>query len=205
MIRTYFWMPGARQVGHASAQIGCADEAHATYISWWPETGADLKRPVVGTTVTPDDDIAMENKQPDHIVEIDGLDEVAASNWWEKFKADPNSFYHLAVQNCSGVVVNALKEAGADSFFPWYQFKEKSNYANPDPLPYIRRYGLHAIRLWRNGRLNDLQYLLAEVGDGITNVWTPRDAHSYCTILKMNVARKRAGDTLWIPPLNLKL
>ena len=79
MIEVAIWLPTAVNVGHASAQIGFG-QSHETYVSWWPGSGTVLKF-APGATNSRSEDERAEGRTPNELVQIDGLDEFAASSF----------------------------------------------------------------------------------------------------------------------------
>ncbi|MBK8975157.1 MAG: hypothetical protein IPM29_04480 [Planctomycetes bacterium] len=132
--------------GHAALRCG------TTYVSWWPEPyGRVPYRAAELTSRYPADwpgagllsglrslysvspirdrsylhDVAEEGGPPDHVVRIEGLDEVALESWWMGFSLDggrvpgPLPPWDTLELNCSTVVARALDVAGGSRLAPW--------------------------------------------------------------------------------------
>jgi hypothetical protein len=118
-------------IGHASMH------ADSTYISWWPNSEAYRRygnsKPIPGvanTFVTDLQDKALgEGKKPDYTsAPISGLDTKAIREWWMKFKIQKSSTWSMDNQNCSWVVMIALKVGGADRDWVFSQFFSRLSY-----------------------------------------------------------------------------
>ncbi len=120
--RVYIWSYRGvlEAVGHASLKLW-----DGTYISWWPdeETPWTLARVANGfkkparNPQTYADDVRLEGFKPDRVITIQnrrgGLDTLAISDWWTRFRGNPDNMYHLLTQNCATTVKDALVAGGA--------------------------------------------------------------------------------------------
>jgi hypothetical protein len=207
VIRTYFWLPTETNVGHSSAQIGCANETYASYVSWWPAAEIVLGKSIPGQANSLDGDIRSEgNKQPDKELDIGGLDETEASDWWRSMISNDESKYVLHKENCSWAVVRALEAAGSGKYFPWNHICERFNlpisaFHGSRAFEIIATHGLRAIRAYlKNGRAA-IKLPLASLVDDMSPIWSPKDALAYCVILQKNIERAKNGGKLWLPEL----
>ncbi len=127
MVVVYVWTFRGASVawGHASLLVQGADEE--TYISWWPQargrapkiSGAPgILRNLYSVSAiqgrTYDDDVRDERQLPDHVVRINGLNEVAIKNWWIELINGADTTWSTLGQNCSTTVARALKAGGGD-------------------------------------------------------------------------------------------
>jgi RHS repeat-associated protein len=119
------WYPtGEDSMGHASINLSNYGNA---YISWWPQLDRvfDHSLDWLGglndlnytATAFPNqkakDDLAGEQgRKPDVRIKIDGLDEKAMWEWFQKTKHDDPKWRTLT-RNCSTIVVGALEAGGA--------------------------------------------------------------------------------------------
>ena len=131
MVTVFIWNFRGSDVarGHASLLVD------RTYISWWPE-GSDRIASKLSHrlySVYPirhrllSDDIAAERSQPDHLIDIAGLDEIRIKEWWQSFgltrdgllDAGPMLPWETIAQNCSTVAARGLSVGGGDRFANW--------------------------------------------------------------------------------------
>jgi len=109
MVTVYVWFPTSSSYGHSSLQL------NQEYISWWPING---KMSIVGTPAfdsrTREDDLHAEERRPDHSIPLKGLDEVAISAWWKKWRNSRE--YRALDRNCSTTVAKALAAGGGTRF-----------------------------------------------------------------------------------------
>jgi hypothetical protein len=208
MIHTYFWLPRLDQVGHCSALVGSESDEHSCYISWWPATPAGPMKPVLGRSHSPEQDKKAEGRDADAVLQIDDLDEKAASQWWADFASNDHASYNLRSQNCSWAVITALKAAGSDKFIPWHQFFQRFNIPNTlgildgsASINLVMNYTLDVMRLYSSGMnaMYSIKRPMVDVGDEISSTWSPKDALAYCGVLQKNIERARTGAKLWIP------
>jgi hypothetical protein len=131
MLSVYVWtFRGKSEAwGHAALQVG------QTYISWWPEkpgqVPSGLHRNIYASHPFRNrsyaEDVAAEERVPDHVVNIDGLDEAAIKGWWQTLGLVKDGVqYHGPMQpwdtlrrNCSTVVAQALRQGGGDKYASW--------------------------------------------------------------------------------------
>jgi RHS repeat-associated protein len=114
----YIWTYRGKNTawGHAALKLD-----DGTYISWWPQgenREPKLLLPMVyEVTARPDQtyewDRLLEGQPPDQVIRLSGLDEKAILDWWVKFRKRENKWKTVS-QNCSTVVVEAVKAGGAD-------------------------------------------------------------------------------------------
>jgi hypothetical protein len=131
MLTVYVWnYRGKNEAwGHASMQVD------QTYISWWPETPGQVPSKIHRNVYsshpfrnrTFSQDVAAEGQPPDHSILLDGLDESAIKDWWQSFGLTrdgvvfqgPLPPWSTLSQNCSNVVVIALRAGGGDKYASW--------------------------------------------------------------------------------------
>lgn len=103
----------------------------STYISWWPEgEDRDLKKgekkgekkPIYSVDHihgrTYEEDVRDEEQDPDHDIEINGLDESRILTWWNSFNVPGRDWTTLG-QNCSTTVGRGLMVGGGDDYAAW--------------------------------------------------------------------------------------
>jgi len=127
VIKVHVWnFRGSSEAwGHASMHIGLV------YISWWPEgEDRDYKKGEKKSGIKPvysvehihertfEADVADEEQNPDHNIEIDGLDEKLILAWWKKYNVPGREWTTLG-QNCSTTVGRALMVGGGDDYAGW--------------------------------------------------------------------------------------
>lgn len=128
MTTVYVWLfrGKAEAWGHASMAV------NNTYMSWWPEKPGQVPSRIHRNIYssypirfrTLNDDIRDEGQQPDVRIELEGLDEDAALDWWQSFGLSREGVrYHgpplpwsTLNLNCSTVVATGLKKAGGDKY-----------------------------------------------------------------------------------------
>jgi RHS repeat-associated protein len=95
---------GKHNVGHASVTLG-----DKTHISWWPAVGESptLFNAVDGQPLSYRSDVRSEGRKPDLTINLDGLDEAAMKEWWEKYKKNQKHYSALA-QSCATTAAQAL-------------------------------------------------------------------------------------------------
>ena len=131
MVTVYIWsFRGKNEAwGHASIQVG------QTYISWWPEKPGQVPSKIHPNVYASHpfrnrsyaEDVRDERQPPDHIVQIQGLDENAIKDWWQSFGLTrdgvlfqgPLQSWDTLNRNCSNVVATALKKGGGDQYAKW--------------------------------------------------------------------------------------
>ena len=107
--------------GHASLTL-----ENGTHISWWPSEPREY--PLGGSLPiysappynpqSPYDDFKNEGyRNPDRVINIDGLDEAAIAAWWEKYR-DSNQWKTFG-RNCATTVADALKAGGGGRWWWW--------------------------------------------------------------------------------------
>jgi hypothetical protein len=171
------------------------------------------------------DDIRSEGRKPDFTIHLDGLNERAARKWWLLFSIS-KSEYGLAGQNCSWAVIQALRVAGSDHYFPWYKIATKKNIPIEKMIypmilalmrdallgghlftavsgismlqSYAKKINPERVKV-RVGRNPSLKSIAVAVGDEFSSVWSPHDALAYCLVLEQNMSRQRTGKALWQP------
>ena len=196
MIEVAIWFPSGLNVGHAAAQVGTLGEEHASYISWWPGSGVVLKADP-GSVNGRSDDERAEGRAADETVEFHDLNEPAATGWWRAFLASYDANYQLAFQNCSWAVIQALKAAGSDRYFPWYKVNKTANFELKLPsadrllMAYLRgmRSALKAGATFKTSSKMGLVYAADDVGP----FWSPTDAFDYCVELKLEMQKMSAS------------
>ena len=159
MVTVFIWNFRGQDVarGHASLLVD------RTYMSWRPEGSngiasklSDRLRSVHSIRHRLlSDDIAAERSQPDHLVDIAGLDESKIKDWWHSFGLARSSARHegpmlpgeTLARNCSTVAARGLSVGGGDRYAsctrPW-----NSIWTPNDVLQYATsiRAGLSAAR-----------------------------------------------------------
>lgn len=131
MIAVYVWdfLGKDRAWGHASMHV------EQTYVSWWPQGEGRVRNKVMGQIYhanpirgrTYQDDVRDEQRQPDHVIHLAGLDEAAVKDWWRGFGlmdgdvslVGPMESWHTLKRNCSTVVATGLKRGGGDRYASW--------------------------------------------------------------------------------------
>jgi hypothetical protein len=114
--------------GHASMSVDGGEPPGGIYISWWPsrdnrqpkfpKAGGLLRQvysvqAIMGRTY--DDDVQGEdNKPPDHVIRLNGLDETAIKTWWHDLLQSSDTIWSSLGQNCATTVARALKAGGGD-------------------------------------------------------------------------------------------
>ncbi len=206
MIKIYIWLPTNKLVGHAAAQIltGNINE----YISWHPgEEQTNVLKSEEGRAFTLQED-AFKTNPPQEVIQIDGLDEQKALDWWIGFKNDSKSNYNLATSNCSTVVARVLKAGGSNDFFPWFRILEKYNqktkllsgrFINDSFSNYIHKMiNILQDKDIKNENDEDIsvkeRIILAtkmpvvQILDEYSSYWSPTDLLNYCCLLKQGMA-----------------
>jgi hypothetical protein len=129
MVVVFIWNYRGKNLawGHASLLVDEGSPAGRVYISWWPS--ATGREPIIPYAIGPlqniyrapaikgrnyVQDIRDEEQQPDHRIELHGLDETAIKKWWDNFHRGANQWTTLG-QNCSTTVAEALQAGGGDS------------------------------------------------------------------------------------------
>lgn len=133
MIIAHIWeFRGVRTAwGHAAVEIR-REGASDCYISWWPGHLRQPKYPgLAGKTYTAPlfsglysapanrnqtfaaDVSGEEGMQPDHSLEVLGLDPAKIKAWWDGFLVNPPDWSSLDV-NCAMVAAYALRAGGAN-------------------------------------------------------------------------------------------
>ncbi|MEP7375878.1 MAG: hypothetical protein ABI675_20955 [Chitinophagaceae bacterium] len=200
MIKVHIWKPVDLNVGHSSVLLGCNGEPHSSYVSWWPERGSDLLKGNSGTTNDYEGDLASEDNFPPIVWSFNGLNEVAASNWWTDFLSGSRARYRMHNTNCSWAAIKALKEAGADRYISWTDFDVKYNL----PVSYILKDG--AVNMVKHLRFMYEQYkkykanikkerdrdramavASTAIVDRFSSIWSPDDVNTYCELLDQSM------------------
>ena len=111
--------------GHTSMLVG------RTYMSWWPAEPAPETPPpdVPFRSRTYRDDVRDESRDPDHTIEIDGLDERRVLDWWQTFGLVRGEGEFPGVlppwetlrQNCATAVARGLRLGGGDTYATWWK------------------------------------------------------------------------------------
>jgi hypothetical protein len=129
------WAPhsarGGLDVGHSALLL---DRIHPpAYISWWPDGGVDKAHPKTKGHFTPPyrQDVLAEHGNPTRIISLKCLQETTIAHWWHQVKihgaAIPlapkfqlvSSDYDLWYNNCSTIVLTAMKVGGSESLLPF--------------------------------------------------------------------------------------
>ena len=135
MVTVFIWNFRGQDVarGHASLLVD------RTYMSWRPEGSngiasklSDRLRSVHSIRHRLlSDDIAAERSQPDHLIDIGGLDESKIKDWWESFglaqagnpAEGPVPPWETLARDCSTVAARGLSVGGGDRYAnstkPW--------------------------------------------------------------------------------------
>lgn len=117
MNRVYAWFPKPGNAGHASLDISLGrGPGLAEYVSWWPGAPA---RAGAGPTVGhpqggPDtylDDVAVQGREPDQVVEVACLDEGAMRTRWLDLAWEGNC--RLLFRSSAHTVAEVLLAGGA--------------------------------------------------------------------------------------------
>ncbi|WP_299892945.1 hypothetical protein [uncultured Ruegeria sp.] len=196
MIKVHVWLPRGTNVGHSSASILDENTKLVEYISWWPSGYSNPLKSNRGKPKCFEGDVHEEGRQPDDEREVDGLLEREAKNWWTEFREGDQANYDLVYQNCSWAVVMALKNAGADKYFPWKNILLKYN------LKGIPRKTLTAFddfvadvvrrKVGGNTWSQATTLSLVNMGDRVTPAWSPTDVLSYCDTLISGIDQARS-------------
>ena len=119
-VTIYVWLPRLDSLGHASMKLG-----NGTYISLWPAEDKTGKKKKKGKkenhqerSESLEEDIDLEERDPDARYRINGLDENAIQEWWDHF----DERWHLLSQNCARTVIEGLRAGGSDrrlGFMSW--------------------------------------------------------------------------------------
>jgi RHS repeat-associated protein len=158
--------------GHASITL-----EDGTYISWWPQKEefrdygifnwgyliSYYSVPAIPNRTLADDERAeapegsTKPRKPENFV-INGLNEKAIKNWWEKFRKNNANYWSTFGSNCSTIVASALCVGGAR---PWHDTSPGiwtpdliEDYANwllehgPKPHPNEVPWDPEAYKLW---------------------------------------------------------
>jgi hypothetical protein len=203
-------------------QVGEPTDPESIYISWWPSAQLDQLKKAPGTTQSLVEDIVSEGREPDASIDFEelpnkkGLDEKAIRKWWIAFQSEKVK-YGLGGKNCSWVVISALRAGGSDKFFPWYRVNIKRNIPlksvlMPIVIPLLQFItvqhiaivptALSAFRVYVASFAKELKggasFKLAAVAavDAFSSIWSPEDTLAFCIVLKENLERRKAGETL---------
>ena len=116
-VTVYVWLPRLNSLGHASMKLG-----NGTYISLWPaedKTGKKKSQKKIRKgkkenhqerSESLEEDTDLEERDPDKVYRINGLDENAIQAWWDHF----DERWRLLGQNCARTVIEGLKAGGSD-------------------------------------------------------------------------------------------
>ena len=215
MIKVFIWLPMPGQVGHASAEILNSEGIVVEYVSWWPAISPDKLKSAPGFPVSSlERDIYLEERQPDHTIELTGLNEDNATVWWQKFLANPEGrSYKLLSKNCSWAVVNMIKAAGGDDRISWFQVARKYNIPIESYLKNTA-YGAGIVFLnnvsqidffakalkglareapeliKKSGSIASVQDAFVAMGDALTSIWSPVDVLAYCKMVETGPIEK---------------
>jgi hypothetical protein len=159
MVTVFIWNFRGKDVARGRASL----LVDRTYMSWWPEGSNGIASKLSDRlySVHPirhrllSDDIAAERYQPDHLIDIAGLDESKIRDWWQSFglaqagvpHEDPMLPWETLARNCSTVAARGLSVGGGDRYAnstkPW-----NSVWTPHDVLQYATsiRAGLSAAR-----------------------------------------------------------
>jgi hypothetical protein len=134
VVKVYYWKPKGVNIGHAAMDVAFGEgPGRADYVSWWPG-GSDVSGakgvwalqvggvPAYVSTFL--GDVEMEGGQPDHAVEIRGLDENRMLAAWQELKK-PGGKYAFLVENCAQTVVKVMEQGGAMLSYPCAMFGGK--------------------------------------------------------------------------------
>lgn len=220
MVRVNFWLPHLGNVGHASAEIELPSQKNSVYISWWPEENPKFKS-VPGGSQSLTEDEQAESRAADISFDINGLNEGEITSWWDKFRLQKNAQYQLTSNNCSGVIVAALKAGGSDSFLPWHMLLSKYNislnrlsagtynsvfisHTFADDISKYRKYvRKNFSQIYSKQNMNFFgvsQELTLTFGERFSTIWTPISALVYCDRVRYYGIMKRTNPILWWIP-----
>ena len=135
MLTVYIWKyRGSKTAwGHASLLVD------QTYMSWWPEPEDRISSKVHPNIYTVgairarsfDDDVRDEDDlQPDHAIQLHGLDENAIKDWWQSFGLvrdgvlyqGPLLPWETLKLNCAAVTAHGLTIGGGRKFASWNKY-----------------------------------------------------------------------------------
>lgn len=94
--------------GHCGLKFMLMPGRANTYFTFWPGDGADWSQPAAGRVIRSRQfDIRGEGSEPDQVVVLNGLDEAAMFEYWERLERT-HTYYYYAGFNCCEAVAQSI-------------------------------------------------------------------------------------------------